>query len=161
MGSRPRALAALLLACLATAVSCSGIEEPDMTITGVDFVGVSGEGLTFRLIVDLRNPNAFGAEIGKLNYHVLLDDTEVASGQQDGTVAVPAESAVEVAVPFTVVWSGMDKGIRKLLDGGEHEWRLTGSVRLHKGALSREFRFSERGVFDAPRVGDTGLDLNF
>ena len=149
-----------LLICLLAVTSCSRIEEPIVTMTGVNFGGISTEGLSFKLLVDVENPNGFGADISELEYRILLDNVEVATGLQKDTVAVPAESTVEVAMPFTIVWGGIDKGLKKLLDGEEHEWRLKGSVRLNKGALSRVFRFSENGTYDAPKANDLNIDLD-
>jgi LEA14-like dessication related protein len=158
----PRAVlaSALLLMCLVAVTSCSQIEEPAVTMTGVDFRGISIEGLAFNLRVDVENPNAFGADISDLEYRILLDNAEVATGLQTDTIAVPAESVVEVGIPFIIVWSGIDEGLKKLLDGEEHEWRLKGSVRLSKGAMSRVFRFSENGTFDAPEANDIEIDLD-
>jgi LEA14-like dessication related protein len=158
----PRAVlaSALLLMCLLAVTSCSQIEEPAVTMTGVDFRGISIEGLAFNLLVDVENPNAFGADISDLEYRILLDNAEVATGLQKDTIVVPAESVVDVGIPFIIVWSGIDEGLKKLLDGEEHEWRLKGSVRLSKGAMSRVFRFSENGTFDAPEANDIEIDLD-
>jgi LEA14-like dessication related protein len=150
---------ASLLVCLVAFTSCSEIQEPVVTLTGVDVHGLSTEGLALNLIVDVDNPNSFGADIGELKYRVLLDDTEVATGLQEEDVPVPADSRVEVKIPFTIAWSGMDEGLRKLLDGEEHEWRIKGSVKLSKGALSRTFRFSESGRFDAPKGSDIEIEF--
>ena len=148
-----------LLICLLAVTSCSEIEQPVVTMTGVDVHGLSTEGVALNLIVDVENPNSFGADIGELKYRVLLDNTEVATGLQEHKVAVPADSTVEVKIPFTIVWRGMDRGLRKLLDGEEHEWRLKGSVKLSKGALSRTFSFNEGGRFDAPKGSDIEIDF--
>jgi LEA14-like dessication related protein len=150
---------AVLVALLLALASCSSIEEPVVTITGVEVHGISTEGLALDLLVDVENPNSFGADISELTYRVLLDDTKVAEGLQDDTVAVPAESTVEVKIPFTIVWSGMDEGVTKLLDGEEHDWRLDGRVRLSKGAISRTFSFAERGSYEAPRASDIDIKL--
>lgn len=155
-GLRAAAVVALLASSLA---SCAGVEEPVVTLTGVDFRGVSNEGLEFRLLADVENPNGFGADISELEYQVYLDDVRVASGLQTDVVPVGANSAVEVAIPFTLVWEGAERGLEKVLDGERHEWKLKGSVRLSKGALARTFGFSEGGSFDAPRATDIELDL--
>ncbi len=159
----PRAVLApaLLLVCLLTVTSCSQMVEPVVTMTGVDFKGISTEGLSFKLLMDVENPNGFGTDISELRYRVLLDNAEVATGLQEDTVVVPAEGVVEVGIPFVIVWSGIDKGLKKLLDGEEHEWRLKGSVRLSRGAISRVFKFSENGTFDSPKANDIEIDLDF
>ena len=153
------ALFLLFLLFLLTTISCSDIQEPVVTMTGVEVHGLSLEGLSLNLLVDVENPNGFGADIGELEYRVLLDSTEVATGLQDDIVSVPAGSTVEVKIPFTLVWSGMDKGLKKLLDGEEHEWRVKGNVRLSKVGLSRVFKFSEGGRFDAPKASDIEIDF--
>ncbi len=140
--------------------SCGSFQEPVVTMTGANFHGVSTEGLEFRLLVDVENPNGFGADISGLTYKVFIDGTEVAAGVQDDPVRVAAEETVEVAIPFTLVWSGVNKGLTKLLDGKEHDWKLKGSVRLNKGPVSKTFKFSEDGSFDAPNVDDVELDLD-
>lgn len=156
---RTATTAMALMLCLLLATSCSDIMEPVVTMTGVDVKGISMEGIAMNLLLDVENPNAFGANIGDLDYTVMLDNTEVASGMRSNLVAVPAAGTVEVAVPFSIRWSGVDQGIKKLLDGKEHEWHLKGSVKLSKGALSKSFRFSEKGTFDAPRAGDIEIDF--
>jgi hypothetical protein len=54
----------------------------------------------------------------------------------------------------------MEKGLKKLLDGKEHDWRLKGRVRLNKGPMSRVFPFSEGGSFEAPEARDIEIDLD-
>jgi LEA14-like dessication related protein len=153
-------MALMAFVTLLTLASCSSIEEPAVTITGVDVHGISNEGLAMYLLVDVENPNGFGADISELEYRVFLDNTRVAEGLQEDSVSVPAESTVEVKIPFTIVWSGMDRGIKKLLDGEEHDWRLQGSVRLNKGAIQHTFSFSESGSYEAPKANDVDLDLD-
>jgi LEA14-like dessication related protein len=146
--------------CLLALTSCSEVEEPVVTMTGVNVHGISTEGLELHLLVDVENPNGFGADISELEYRVFLDNIKVAEGVQKDAVAVPAESTVEVEIPFTIVWSGVDKGLKRLLDGEEHDWRVGGSVRLNKGAISRVFKFSESGTYDAPKADDIEIDLD-
>jgi LEA14-like dessication related protein len=157
---RPTALLSVLLSCALLTTSCSTIEEPVVTLTGVDYVGISNEGLAFELLVDVANPNGFGADVSNLEYVVFVDDIQVAGGKQMTTVDVPAEEAIEVGIPFTVTWKGAKKGLKRLIDGKGHEWRLAGSVRVHRGAISRRFEFVESGEFDAPEVSDIEIDLD-
>jgi LEA14-like dessication related protein len=153
----PEALTAVLVALLMA--SCAGIEEPKVTLTGLDFHGLSSEGLELKLLADVENPNGFGADVSGLEYSVYLDDLRVARGVQTGVTAVAARSTVEVEIPFTLVWKGAGEGLQKMLDGKKHDWRLDGRVRLSKGSIARTFRFSESGTFDAPDVDEIEIDL--
>ena len=157
-----RLAAALALAAVPLLMaSCSEISEPDVTMTGVNLRGISADGIELDLLVEVDNPNAFGADIGGLEYTIYLDGLTVASGLQDETVAVPGNGSVEVGVPFTIEWEGMDRGLKKLLDGKEHDWRIKGRVEVGKGPIARPFSFSESGEFTAPSANDIQIDLDF
>lgn len=158
--SRGRVVVVALIAVAVTLASCSDVQEPVVTMTGLDFNGISTEGLSFDLLLDVQNPNTFGASISRLEYEIQLDGVEVATGKQVDAIEVEAGQTVEVGIPFIVVWGGVDKGLKKLLDGQEHEWRLRGSVRLNKGPVSRLFSFSESGDFDAPDADDIEIDFD-
>jgi LEA14-like dessication related protein len=155
-GTRAALASALSIVAILIA-SCATIEAPKVVLTGLEFDGLSADGLEFTLMADVRNPNAFGAEIGAVEYRVLVDGVELATGRRDKAVDVPADGTAEVGVPFTVTWKGAEEGVEKLLDGSEHKWSLKGSATLSKGPLSRTFRFSESAKFTGP--SDVDIDL--
>ncbi len=157
---RNAALVVTLLVAAAALSSCSQVEEPKMTIHEVAFVGISTDGLEFELLVEVSNPNSFGAEIDYVEYLVEVDRREVARGRQVENVSVPANSSVDVEVPFSVRWDGFKETLRGVFDGGEHHWGLEGQVRLRKGALTRTFSFREGGVFESPRVEPSIIEIN-
>ncbi len=144
---------ALLVAILAVAMavsSCSGFREPDITLTDVDLVGISGDGLRFEMTVLVENPNDFSASIGRVEYRIHGDGIELAKGERDEDVPVSARGAVEVRVPFTLKWKGGRTILESLFDDSKHEWRLDGSVELRKGVITKIFPFSESGIIDSP-----------
>jgi LEA14-like dessication related protein len=156
-----RASAVLLLLVAALALpSCSSVEEPKMTIRGVDFEGISTDGLEFVLSVEVSNPNAFGAVIDYVEYGVEVDRREVATGRQIDDVSVPAGATVDVDVPFAVRWDGFRDALRDVFDGGTHDWCFEGTVRLKKGPLTRTFSFRERGTFESPDVVDVSFEID-
>ncbi len=161
MNSRYRrvALSAVLLACLAFAASCSRVEPPSATLTGVDFEGISTEGIEFTLLADVTNLNDFGAEVGRVEYCVFIDGTEIAQGIRTEGVHIPAGETTEVGIPFTLTWDGVKRGLKEFLDGEEHEWKLKGSASIQKGALSKTFRFVEIGHFRGPSEKDFEIDF--
>ena len=152
-------LAVILGACLTLMASCSRIEPPRVTLTGVDFEGISTEGIEFTLLADVTNANDFGAAVGRVEYRVLVDGTEIADGVRTEEVEIQPGGTVEVGIPFTLTWEGVKKGLKEFLDGEEHEWKLAGSASVHKGALSRTFRFSEVGRFRGPSERDVNIDM--
>ncbi len=155
---RSRALATLA-ACAVLLVSCASLEPPKVTLKSVRIDGLSLDGIELVLNMDVSNPNGFGARVGRLKYSVDVDGTEMATGHMADEVFVPAGESAEVAVPFTVTWEGIGKGVDRYLDGAEHRWKLSGSVRVSNGALSNTFRFSEDGEFQSPDSRDVEMDF--
>ncbi|MCD4691131.1 LEA type 2 family protein [bacterium] len=151
MGISRARLTAIVLATVAVCLtSCSGIREPDVQLTGIDLVGVSAEGLEFKLRTTVENPNDFGADIGRFEYSIYGDGIEIAHGQRDEDAHVAAGATVDISVPFVLEWSGGKTIFERILDGGEHNWKIKGSVDVKKGVVRRTFTFSESGVFNSP-----------
>ena len=127
------------------ATSCSRIEPPAVTLTGVDFDGISTEGIEFSLLADVTNVNDFGASLGKVEYRILIDGSEIAEGVRTEDVEIGAGGTAEVSIPFTLSWEGIKKGLKEFLDGEEHEWKLEGSARrLEQLSLrTKKFMLSE------------------
>jgi len=141
------------------ATSCATIEPPKVVLSGVELEGISTDGIEFRLLASVTNPNGFAADVEELDYTVEVDGTEVARGARSATVSVDAGATVDVEVPFALTWKGIEKGLDRYLDGGRHEWSLKGTATIGKGAISKTFRFSERGSFTGPDAGDLRFDL--
>ncbi len=163
LGRTPRAAAIARLSAAAAVLllltSCASIEPPTVTLTGVDVEGVSMDGVELTLLVDVTNPNVFGASVGKLNYEIFVDDTELANGNQLDSVMIEAGKTVEVGIPFTLTWTGMKESLKEITDGNEHEWKIKGYATLSKGVVSKTFTFDESGSFTGP--SDIDIDLNF
>lgn len=134
---------------------CASIERPKVFVEGVRWVGLSTDGIELDVTVTVENPNPFAADAEKLTYTLDLDGVRVVEGRQIEHAAIPASSSARVAVPVTVTWEGGAKALEDFLGGGEHTWRLAGSVTLRSGLLARTFRFSERGSFVTEGDEDT------
>ncbi|MBD3367394.1 MAG: hypothetical protein GF405_04340 [Candidatus Eisenbacteria bacterium] len=150
----------LLVASMLALSSCSSVEEPKMTIRDIDFEGISSDGLEFVLLVEVSNPNSFGAEIDYVEYTVDVDRREVARGRRMEDVAVGAGATVDVEVPFAVRWESFGDALEGLFDGREHQWDFEGEVRIRKGALRRTFSFREGGTFESPDIGDVRIEID-
>lgn len=152
-------MASAMIGLLVVSTSCSSIEPPKVTLTGVEIEGLSVDGLELTLLVDVTNPNDFGATIGKLDYKVFIDGTRLAEGLLSDDVEVEAEESVEVGIPFTLTWEGVGDALEKALDGREHDWKLKGTATLRKGILAKTFRFDESGSFRSPKKEDIEIDF--
>lgn len=154
-------LAALMVlaGCAAVLASCASVMPPKVTLNSVEIDGLSLDGVELLLNVDVSNPNGFGANVGRLEYKVDVDGTEMANGRMPQEVFVPAGGSAQIAIPFTVTWEGIGKGVEQYLDGSDHRWNLSGSARVSNGALSKTFRFSEDGQFQSPDAAEMEMDF--
>jgi LEA14-like dessication related protein len=155
-GLRFVALAAITV-CVLALTSCSSLISPEVTLTGVDVTGISTDGLEMKLLLDVMNPNPVGATASALEYHILVDNIELAEGRQHEAVEIEAGATSAIEIPFTLKWSGMADQLKGLTDGRKHEWALRGNATLAHGPLSKMFTFSERGDFTTS--ADIDLDL--
>ncbi len=140
----------MILAAALALSSCSSFREPDVTLIDVDFVGISGDGLRFKMMARVENPNDFSASIERVEYRIYGDGVELAEGKWSESVPVPARGSVEVRVPFVLKWKGGQTILESMFDDDEHEWRFKGSVELRKGPITRVFPFSESGTIHTP-----------
>lgn len=162
MISRRRPAAVVVVVVLAVAVSsCSTIRPPSVTLKGVEFAGISTDGIDFTLLTDVTNPNGFSATVSQLDYRVFIDDVELAHGETREGVHMGSGETAEVRIPFTLTWEGAKTGLKEFLDGRDHEWRLEGTagVRKDAGSRGRTFRFVETGSFSGPSGADFDLEL--
>jgi LEA14-like dessication related protein len=152
-----RVLTTAALVCLVAAASCTSVEPPEVTLTGVEFVGLSTEGLSLILIADVADPNGIGGRIRDLEYSVYVDGTKVGQGQQVESVLIPSDgTTVQAEIPFLLRWEGAKEGLQDALHSGQHEWNIKGSAKLQKSGMSRTFKFDEHGTF-----GSRGGDVDF
>jgi hypothetical protein len=151
-------VACILLAALFT-TSCSSIEAPRVVLSGVELDGLSVDGIELLLLTSVTNMNGFAADIGRLEYRVDVDGAEVAKGERSQKITVGARETVDVEIPFSLTWAGLEKGLSRYFDGSRHDWKLSGSAQVSKGPLSKTFRFAESGEFTGPDADDIRFDF--
>jgi LEA14-like dessication related protein len=156
--SRPSIARALLVSVFAFSLvvcltSCARIQEPKVVLLGLEYVGVGNAGVNFTLNADVTNPNSFDAVLSRFSYEVIVDGSKLAEGFRLEDVTIPRNATVRVGIPFTITWEGLTGGVKRLLDGKEHDWKLAGSAVLKKGGLYHTFKFVETGRFGGPVGG--------
>ena len=156
--SRPSVVRALLMGVFALSIaacltSCARIEEPKVVLLGLEYVGVGNAGVNFTLNADVTNPNSFDTVLSRFRYEVVVDGSKLAEGFRLEDVTIPRNATERVGIPFTITWEGVKGGVSRLLDGKEHDWKLTGSGVFKKGGLYHNFKFVETGRFGGPVGG--------
>ena len=95
-----RCLASCLAGLLVLYISsCSGLsKKPEITLAGIDFVGLGLLEQRFVLKLAIRNPNEVDLPVNALNFDVELNGRHFASGASERPLIVPrrGESVLEV-----------------------------------------------------------------
>ena len=158
----PRALPAALL--FATLAACGGgrrthrVEEPsipfDRPSVALRDVRLSGAGLlggAAEIQLRVHNPNDYDLTEPRVNYRVLLDDVEIATGLTDLDVTVPAEDSVTVKLPATFSYRGLGRAGRLVANTGAAPYRVLGRIIVGTPHGRLSFPYDRAGQFSTLR----------
>ena len=135
----------MLASCAGTGIT---IEEPEVTLRGVEMSSVSFSGQTFLLSFDVNNPNPFPLPIRSVRYHLQLADQTFANGETQGDFSVPASGngGFDISVELDILSSAgqltsvLRSGMRKPV-----AYELTGSLAVDVPYV-KPLPFSASGV---------------
>ena len=126
-------LGSLLVVSMLASCSTGGlsIEQPAVTLSGVEMNSLSFSGQTFVLSFDVTNPNPFPLPIRSVRYHVQLANQTFASGETMGDFSVPAsgDSVFDISVELDILKSA--RQLTSVLRSGIREpvpYQLSGSL---------------------------------
>ncbi len=137
-------------ACLALLVlalsSCTGgglkiPQAPTIGVSGLQLVSPGLQSQTFRLGLDLKNPNNFLLPLRGFNYTLKLNGIEVAQGVNSDLINIPAggNSALQMDISMNLLTLfGRLKGAG-LLSGKPLKYELSGNVGVLNQALTLPF----------------------
>jgi LEA14-like dessication related protein len=100
------------------------IEVTDLRLTALDWGGA-------RLALELRvrNPNAFGVDLGELRYGLRINGREWAAGTESTGASLPANGSGRISLPFRVDFGAIGRDAYRLLtEGGPVDYALEGAV---------------------------------
>jgi len=132
--------------------SCAGsgikIEQPDVTLSGIEMSNISFSGQTFILSFDVNNPNPYPLPVRSVRYHLQLADQTFASGETQGDFSVPASGngGFDISVELDILGSAgqltgiLRNGMRKPV-----AYELTGSLAVDVPYV-KPLPFSTTGV---------------
>ena len=151
-----RALTPALL--LAAAAACGGranrveqpsfpFERPAVALRDVRLRGAGLRGGAAEIELRVHNPNAYDLTSPRVNYRVLLEDVEVATGFTDLDVTVPAEDSVVVKLPATFSYLGMGRAGRVFVNNGAAPYRVLGRIAVSTPHGRVSFPYDRAGHF--------------
>ncbi|MDA3951322.1 MAG: LEA type 2 family protein [Spirochaeta sp.] len=104
---------------------------PAVTLTGmtVNAVGLLGADLTMNL--QMRNPNAFGITVRRLDYRLSVEQAEWAAGEITSPVELPAAGMATLPVSVRLRFVDIGRGVVSILSGtdtGEYDLIVAGEI---------------------------------
>lgn len=146
--------AVLLLA----AVACGGrarrvespsfpFERPTVALQDVRLRGAGLRGGAAEVELRVFNPNDYDLTSPRVDYRVLLDDVEVATGLTDLDVTVPAGDSVVVKLPANFGYLAMGRAGRVLVNSGAAPYRVLGRITVGTPYGRTAFPYDRAGQF--------------
>jgi len=101
-------------------IKFSGLKVKKMGLTGIDL----------ELGLDMVNKNAFGFDVGKLNYDIALAGSQLIKGSTEKLASVPPKGTSEITLPVSLDFSGALGSLSSVLRGNSVQATITGNTDL-------------------------------
>ena len=102
--------------------------EPVVTLKDVRLNGIGLTGGSMDVVLNVYNPNHFRLDATKLNYTVLVDSVQFATGTLDRNFTVQEKDSTAVTIPVSFTYAGVGQAGRQLLNTGSVNYRVRGDV---------------------------------
>ncbi|HKS05437.1 MAG TPA: LEA type 2 family protein [Gemmatimonadaceae bacterium] len=149
---------------LAVVVSVSGCSfmrkqafgQPDVTVADVRLAGLGTQGGTINVILAIYNPNNYRLDAEAINYRVLVDTLQLATGTIDRRVTLPQKDSTRISVPVTFGFREVLQIGTRLSQRGTLPFKMLGDVRIVTpfGGVTRTF--SQSGTYDGVNISIVG-----
>jgi LEA14-like dessication related protein len=106
------------------------VRLPQISLKNLKINKWSLSGMDLDLALTLKNPNAFGFNIGKFKYDIRLKNNPVASGLSENLATLPARGSGEIRLPIKIDLLGAAASLTSVLSGGQTECSITGQAGL-------------------------------
>lgn len=126
--SRGRFLAAGLAAALLAGCATIGPEPPRVSLIDLRSEGGTAFEQNFVATLRLNNPNDQALSIAGYALDLEMADARIATATSNARLSLPALGETVVEAPFRASILGMLDGIRALIDGGDVEAAVDGTV---------------------------------
>ncbi len=114
------------------------IRIPAISIREIKMNRLSLSGVDLELVMNVKNPNSFGFNIGKFNYAIQLKGTPVASGIGENLASIPEKGPGEIRLPLKIDFSGAAASLYSALTAKTIDCSISGGLDINSslGSLS-------------------------
>jgi len=106
------------------------VEPPNVQVHKVEMGRFNLSGGTATFVLDIQNPNRFPIPLAGFDYGLSLNGVQVARGDKEQRVTIPAGGSQKVTVPLTLSFTNMLNMLPGLLRNRTVDYQLGGSVHL-------------------------------
>ncbi len=142
-------VAVVALASVATGCASLRPQPPAVDFRGVALKDVALSGATVDVVLNVKNPNAFGIDIRRLTYSLYADSTLVGVGQPLERLQLPANDSSLVRLPIAFEFRTLGMVIVQLMTQGEVNYRVKGDVTVGTPVGDFNRPFDATGRFNA------------
>jgi LEA14-like dessication related protein len=143
-------------------VASSALDRPTLALRSATVKTLDLEGATLAFDLEIRNPNAIGAELARLGWALDVEGKRVVDGAVPGGLRIPANGVAPLTVPVHVRWRDV-AGFARLVGGRDAvAYRLSGTAGVSTpiGVVDLPLSYSDRlPVPQLPSFGIEGLQV--
>ena len=107
---------------------------PRIGLAGISLGSASLSGLSFKVKVDVANPNGFALPVGALAYGLKVGGSPVLSAASQGIGSVPGHGKGQIEIPVHLPFAQAADVVNRLMRGGSADVNLDGQAQF--GAVS-------------------------
>ena len=128
-------------------------DPPEVALRDVRLRGVGITGGALDLELRVYNPNDYQLTAPRVNYRVLVDRQELATGFTDLDVVVPSRDSATVRVPASFSYLSMGRAGRSLMNSGAAPYRVLGRITVGTPYGRLSFPYDRAGNFATLNAG--------
>lgn len=141
------AAAALVGVGACSALGRQAFKEPVVTLQDVRIAGLGVSGGNLDVMLNVYNPNGYRLDATRLNYRLMVDSTQLATGVLDSRFTVQNNDSTSVRIPVSFTFSGLGAAGRSIWNTGAVNYRVTGDITVGTAVGNFTVPFSQTGRF--------------
>lgn len=141
-----------VLLSLLLSFGCSGIAkkplvEPKVQVRDFEITDVSLLGIDGKVTLRVDNPNEIRLSASGLSYTMSISGSEILTGQDDQSIAIPAFGSEEIELPMRLSYLALLETLPEVMQSGVADYKVTGRIKTN---VFKTIPFSKTGKFELP-----------
>lgn len=144
------------MALVATTAGCrtlarQAFANPVVEVKDVRVRGIGAQGGSLDLVLDVYNPNEYRLDARRITYSVIVDSSEIATGELERLVTLTDRGHSEIVVPVNFTYAAVQRAIVKFAMRGSLDYRVAGQFTMVTPVGSITRPYSGAGRLDSFR----------